>query len=97
MIGGLSTGVATVCQEMNHRSSISMNANASVFTAECVAISEVMNLVLLNCNKSYLICSDSLSAIMCTNSLNINVKTNKYVIKIKQKFYISQVVVIKTV
>ena len=81
--GGLSTGAAIVCQEMNHKSSISMNANASVFTAKCITISETMNLVLLNYNKSYLICLDSLSAIMYLNNLNINVKTNKYIIEIK--------------
>ena len=88
--GVLSTGATIVCQEMNHRSSISMSANASVFTAECVVISEAMNLILLNYNKFYLICLDS-SAIMCLNSLNIKVKTNKYVTEIKQKLSIFKV------
>ena len=84
-IEGLSTGAAVVCPERAHCHSLSMNPEASVFTAECAALYKGLDYALTNCETSYLVCTDSLSAVMSLKSTKANVKTNRYILEIKNK------------
>ncbi|XP_076645575.1 uncharacterized protein LOC143355022 [Halictus rubicundus] len=81
---GLSTGAAVVCPEKQMYIPFSINLSASVFTAECAAISQAIN-IFHDSDKPLIICSDSLSAIMSLDNPCINTKTNFHIVDIKQK------------
>ncbi|XP_076660794.1 uncharacterized protein LOC143364220 [Halictus rubicundus] len=84
--GGLSTGAGIVCLEGKFSLPIHINPTASVYTAECAAISIALDLF-NNSDKPLLICSDSLSALTSLNNASPNTRTNYHIIVIKQKTY----------
>lgn len=62
----------------------SLDINASVYTAECAALDEAMNIALANKNSNFIIFSDSRSSLQSLNSLNLNVKTNEHTLNVKK-------------
>ncbi|CAK9799229.1 Probable RNA-directed DNA polymerase from transposon X-element [Anthophora plagiata] len=75
---------ACICPQLNRRHDISLNPNASIFTAECAAISAAIDLANENKNYSYAICSDSLSAIQSLNGKPFDSSTNPYIVRTKE-------------
>ncbi|CAK9804097.1 Probable RNA-directed DNA polymerase from transposon BS [Anthophora plagiata] len=63
MENGISTGAAWICPVLGIAESISINAQASVFTAECLAVSRALDVVREHPNLSFIICTDSLACI----------------------------------
>ena len=64
-----------------------MNSKASVYTAECVAIDDALDIAKQNPDCNFLIFSDSQSALQALNSNKISISTNQYILySIKKKF-----------
>ncbi|CAK9813884.1 hypothetical protein ANTPLA_LOCUS8023 [Anthophora plagiata] len=81
---GISTGAAWFCPELGMAESISISPQASVFTAECPAISRALDITRDHPSTSFLICTDSracLSALQNPNRKHIH----KYVEDITHK------------
>ena len=79
-------GSACFCPDLNIRSSKSIAHNASVFTAECIALSDALDIALSNNNTNFLIYSDSLSVLQRIRSTKYDVRTNIYILDIKKKY-----------
>ena len=58
----------------------------SIFTAECVAVNDALNIALNNVNDNYYILTDSLSLILSLRKPKIDIKTNHYIYEIIQKY-----------
>ncbi|XP_076282897.1 uncharacterized protein LOC143210184 isoform X1 [Lasioglossum baleicum] len=82
---GISTGAAVYCPQKKINQTFSINNIASVFTAECIAITKAIDICLEDDTNQYLILSDSLSAIQSLTSINVGVATNRYIIDAKEK------------
>lgn len=81
-----SVGTACVCPELSIRIKRSIPLVASVFTAECMALNDAMDVALANRQCSFLIFSDSLSALQSLKSNYISIKTNFYIFEIRRKY-----------
>ena len=64
-----------------------MNSKASVYTAECVAIDDALDIAKQNPDCNFLIFSDSLSALQALKSNKISISTNQYIYSIKKKVF----------
>lgn len=85
---GQSVGAAYYCPQLDFKKKISISPTASVYTAECLAINEAMNIVITYPDYSYQIINDSLSAIECISRPSTAIKTSEYIIDIKTKYNI---------
>ena len=85
----LSVGLAAVCPQLKIAISKSISSKASIFTAECLALSTAVDIALQivekTQNKIINIYSDSLSSILSLGSPNFTVKSNPYLFEIKKK------------
>ncbi|XP_076388110.1 uncharacterized protein LOC143264519 [Megachile rotundata] len=79
-----STGVAFVCSQLNKNFTLSLNPHASIYTAECAAISFAIDMAKENKDLSYLICSDSLSALQSLLAKPYTASTNPFIVRIKE-------------
>ncbi|XP_043479897.1 uncharacterized protein LOC122509729 [Leptopilina heterotoma] len=79
-------GSACICPELSICIRKSMPCEASVFTAECVALSDALDVALEHRSHSFLIFSDSLSALQSLKSSFLTIKTNPYIFEIKEKY-----------
>ncbi|XP_076387356.1 uncharacterized protein LOC143264373 [Megachile rotundata] len=79
-----STGVAFVCAQLNKKFALSLNPHASIYTAECAAISFAIDMAKENKDLSYLICSDSLSALQSLHVKPYTASTNPFIVRIKE-------------
>lgn len=86
VLGAKRVGSACVSPALNVHVKRSMNNNASVFTAECVALSDAVNIAITLSNTNIHIFSDSLSALQSLQFTSFNSKTNFYVLEIKEKY-----------
>ncbi|XP_054014741.1 uncharacterized protein LOC128895828 [Hylaeus anthracinus] len=84
MEDSFTTGAACVCPQLNRTITLSLNINTSVFTAECAAISTAIELANENREKSYAICSDSISALQAIDKRMFDHNTNTNIIQIKK-------------
>ena len=82
----MAVGVACICPELNVELAKTVNKITSVFTAECMAISTAMDLVLNYSDTNFLILSDSLSALLSLQSHNFSFTTNPHILEIKNKY-----------
>ncbi|CAK9833782.1 hypothetical protein ANTRET_LOCUS10414 [Anthophora retusa] len=84
---GISTGAAWFCPELGKAESLSINVQASVFTAECLAVSRALDMVREHPNLSFIICTDFLT---CIKTLQNSVKKHphKYLEDILEKIRI---------
>ena len=84
-----SMGLAAVCPQFKIAISKSISSKASIFTAECLALSTAVDIALQivekTQNKIINIYSDSLSSILSLGSPNFTVKSNPYLFEIKKK------------
>lgn len=80
-----SVGIACVTHDPPTHSVKSINQNASIFTAECIALNQAVDYALTKPNENAIIFTDSLSAIMSLRNLMINVKSNPYILELKKK------------
>ncbi|XP_076649880.1 uncharacterized protein LOC143357351 [Halictus rubicundus] len=81
----ISTGAAIYCPNKDISQTSSIHKAASVFTAECYAITMALDLCLEDAQKSYVVITDSLSALQSLTSTTVNVKTNNYILESKNK------------
>lgn len=65
----------------------SIDKVASIFTAECLAINDALDIALEHPNQGCFIFSDSLSALLSLKKSNNNVKANPYLLEIREKIY----------
>lgn len=79
-------GAACICPGLGISIRKSITFRASVFTAECIALNESLNIALNHKYCNFLIFSDSLSALESLKSNTCNIKINKYVFEIKKKY-----------
>ena len=85
-----SVGSACICEDLNVTTLKSNSKFMSIFTAECIAINDALNIALLHLNRSVNICSDSLSALLSLKKPQISIKTNPYQFEIRKKSSASQ-------
>ncbi|XP_015124080.1 uncharacterized protein LOC107046089 [Diachasma alloeum] len=78
--------MACVCPQLNVSIAKNINIRASVYTAEWMAIIEVMNIALKHLNKDIHIFSDCLSALQVLNHVHLNMKPNDYIHQIEDKY-----------
>lgn len=81
-----SVGFACYCQRLNISICKNLNSHASVFTAECLALREALDIALQNPGNNFFIFSDSLSALQALENPKIDIKTTEYILDIKQKY-----------
>lgn len=86
VLSNKSVGTACVCPELGISFKRSIPPDASVYTAECIALNDAMDVALDNRNCNFLIFSDSLSALQSLKSCTISVKTNRYIFEIRRKY-----------
>lgn len=87
MSGSDCVGSACICPELNIYFKKSINCNASIFTAECVALNDALDIALSYENCSFLVFTDSLSALQSLQYTDLNIKINSYVFEIKKSIY----------
>ena len=77
MKDSIAVGYGIYCPFLNIQKIKSINVNASIFTAEAMAISEALNIALENKNQCNInILTDSLSIIEALEHLQLSSKTN---------------------
>ena len=84
--GNNSVGSAVICPNLNARISKSIDKDASIFTAESIALIDAVNLALKNSNFSFYIFSDSQSALYSLSNTKNTISTNANILEIKKKY-----------
>ena len=84
--GNITTGLSVICPELEHKISKSIDKEASIYTAECIALHEAMLIATRNKGHNFLIFSDSQSALQNLVSTEIKTSTNKYIYEIKKNY-----------
>lgn len=79
-------GSACLCSELEICIQQTIDKNASVFTAESIALRDALDIALCNKNRNILIFSDSLSVLQSLQFPHVSLKTKKCIIEIKEKF-----------
>lgn len=80
-----SVGTAVICPDLNVTFTRSITPHASIYTAECLAICDAMDIALQNKNTNVNIYSDSLSALQNLSIPQMSFKVNDYILQIKKK------------
>ncbi|XP_076301407.1 uncharacterized protein LOC143219277 [Lasioglossum baleicum] len=79
-------GCSCVCYDLNIRFKKSIDRNVSIFTAECWALCDVMDVTLQHRNRSFAIFTDSLSVLLILNSISFKIRKNPFILEIKKKY-----------
>lgn len=79
-------GATVLSQDLGFGSKVSLMGGSLVFTAECLATSLALDLVLESEARNFLIFSDSWRALQSLEGRLFNVKTNRYIQEIKSKY-----------
>ena len=83
---GLFVGSACLCPELNLILTRSIICKASIFTAECLAITDAMDIALDNNMRNINIFTDSLSVVLDLTYPKNKVNCNRYILEIRNKF-----------
>ena len=84
----LSVGTACINENKNNQTiTRSLQKEFSIFSAECIALSDAFSIALNYTNRANIIFSDSLSVLECLSNPKINVKINPVILEIKEKFF----------
>ena len=89
MLDSNSVGAACICPQLEVIIKRSLNKHASIFTAECIALNDALDVALQienQDNRNILVFSDSLSALQALESIKVSMKTNPYIYSIKAKY-----------
>ena len=78
MLDQETVGAAYICPEMEIEKQITISKSASIFTAECVALSSALDVALQTPSWNFLIFTDSQSALLRLKSIKINAKVNPH-------------------
>lgn len=68
---GLSTGIASACIDLDHYEAYSIRNDLSIYTAESIAISKALDVVMITPFHVFAIFSDSLSLLQALSSSSI--------------------------
>ena len=79
-------GCSCICSDLNIFVKKSIHKQASIFTAECIAVEEALKIIIQNPYPKYSIFTDSLSVLLSISSSKITFKINPHVIEIKKKY-----------
>ena len=87
IIGSTSVGSAFSCPKHGIAKTYSINKNAPIYTAECIAIEKALHYVLSNksADNNFLIISDSLSVLIAFKHPKNTIKTSHYIYSIRDK------------
>ena len=82
------SGVGSACffPQLDHKIKRKLNPNASVYTAECVALCDALDLAITNSNRNTYIFTDSLSVLLSLRAFSSSIKTNPYILELKEKY-----------
>ncbi|XP_043262448.1 uncharacterized protein LOC122403160 [Colletes gigas] len=83
----VSVGSACVCSGLDKTVVRSITKNASIFTAESIALNDAVKIALNQPNQNFLIYSDSLSALLSLELTDANIKTNPYILEIRKNVF----------
>ena len=86
-VNSISVGCACTFPELKIITTKSINKEASIFTGECIAIIDALDIALNHTSRNIQIFSDSLSALSCLKSNKYDIKTNPYIYTLKQKLH----------
>lgn len=78
-------GSACVVPELESIRTVSLNPKASIFTAECLALSRAMDIALTHSHRDVNILTDSYSALQTLGSPKIRDNINLYLLQVMQK------------
>lgn len=84
--GSNTVGLAVVCPSLDIKIQRKLDPNTSVFTAECMAINEAMDIALKKLNHTIYIFTDSLSILTSLKNCSFNIRVNPYLLEIKKKY-----------
>ncbi|CAK9820040.1 hypothetical protein ANTQUA_LOCUS10419 [Anthophora quadrimaculata] len=76
-------GAACFTPEDNHTTRITLPKQASVFTAECVALEAALKYIYRHQDNAYVVCTDSLSLVQTMDSPRIKPHRNRHIVSIK--------------
>ncbi|XP_058799961.1 uncharacterized protein LOC131669237 [Phymastichus coffea] len=79
-------GAACICPKLNFVIQRKMNPYTSIFTAECIAISDALDLVTNVPHKATMIFTDSLSVLESLQNCKIDIRTDPLIFEIKKKY-----------
>ncbi|XP_046750589.1 uncharacterized protein LOC124413847 [Diprion similis] len=79
-------GVACIVPSLNIEISKAINHNASIYTAECIALNLAMDIALQHGNQEVFIFTDSLSVLESLFSTQDKANANRYILTIKEKY-----------
>lgn len=80
------TGSACIAPQIDVHTKRKIDSSSSVYTAECVALNDALDIALDNSDRDIYIFTDSLSALQTLQSAKLNIKTNSHIFEIKQKY-----------
>ena len=72
-------GSACVCPSLNIIIQRNINCQATIYTAECIGISDGLDIALKEHNKNNVIFSDSLSALESLQNCRFDIRINPYI------------------
>ncbi|XP_011299754.1 uncharacterized protein [Fopius arisanus] len=84
--GTNSVGAACFCPQLDVKITKSINPKSSVFTAECIALNDALELALRHTDQTICIFTDCLSALEALNRPKLLIKDNDYLLQIRKKF-----------
>ena len=84
--GTSSAGSAVFCPTFNKKVQRKLDRNTSVFTAECIAMCDALDLALEKSNSNICIFTDSLSLLSSLQKISLDIRINPYILEIKKKY-----------
>ena len=79
-------GAAYICLEIEIEKQITIPKSASIFTAECIALSSAHDVALQTSSSNFLIFTDSQSALLSLKSTDFKAKVNPHILDIKKEY-----------
>ena len=77
-------GFSCFCPPLHLEVAKSIDNRASIFTAECIALSNALDIIIQNPGLEFLVFSDSLSALQSLKAVNLKIKNNPFILEIKK-------------
>lgn len=80
-------GSACSCPDLGIQVLIGIDNNASIFTAESIALYEAVKIAAAHQDRNFLVLSDSLSSLNYTTSPTFNIRASKYILQTKELLF----------
>ena len=80
-------GSSCFCPQLQVADTKSIDQRTSIFTAECIALNDALDIVLKNPGNNFLIFSDFRSALQSLETISLKIRNNPLILEIKKVQY----------